>query len=77
MKNYSFERVFENDKDNRQQVVIHRKSRHFNWKTKLLCLLVAIVWWLVVTNINAYKSTPDHPMLTTYQDDISPIIQTV
>ncbi len=49
MKNYSFERVFGAEND--EQVIIHRKNHGFRLGTKLLCLLLAFLFWLVVANI--------------------------
>ena len=50
MKNYSFERVYGNESG--ETVEIHRKSHGFRLGTKILCLLLAFLFWLVVANMN-------------------------
>ena len=49
MKTYSFERVF--GAENAEQVVIHRKNHGFRLGTKLLCLLFAFLFWLIMVNV--------------------------
>ena len=49
MKNYSFERV--HGADDGEQVKLHRNKRRFRFGTKLLCLVLAFLLWLVVTNV--------------------------
>ena len=50
MKNYNFEhsRVAESG----EEVELRRKGRGFRLGSKLLCLLLAFVIWLIVTNVN-------------------------
>lgn len=54
MKNYSFERV--HSPGNEEQVEIQRKKRSFRLGTKLLCLLLAFLFWLIVTNVDTFKN---------------------
>lgn len=51
MKNYSFERV-----NGEEQVEIHRKNHGFRLGTKLFCLVLAFVFWLVVANVRMHMS---------------------
>ncbi len=59
MKNYNFERVY--GAENGEQVEIHSKNRGFHIVTKLLCLILAFAFWLVVTNVrlNARNESDD------------------
>ena len=50
MKNYSFERVYGGEDG--ESVEIHGKNHGFRLGTKLFCLLLAFVFWLVVTNVH-------------------------
>ena len=54
MKNYSFERV--HGSENGEQVEIQRKKRSFRLGTKVLCLLLAFLFWLIVTNVDNFKN---------------------
>ncbi len=56
MKTYSFERVYGSDVG--EQVEIHRKNHGLRLGTKLLCLLLAFIFWLVVTNAELAKNAP-------------------
>lgn len=49
MKNYSFERVY--GAEDGEQVEIHRKNHGFHLGTKLFCLILAFVFWLIVANV--------------------------
>ncbi len=49
MKTYSFERVYGNDAG--EQVEIHGKRHGLRLGTKLLCLFLAFLFWLIVTNV--------------------------
>ena len=49
MKSYSFEHV--NGKEN---VEIHRKNHGFRFGTKLFCLVLAFLFWLVIANIRLH-----------------------
>ncbi|MBR0442866.1 MAG: hypothetical protein IIX15_00860 [Clostridia bacterium] len=56
MKTYSFERVYGNEAG--EQVEIHRKNHGLRLGTKLLCLLLAFIFWLVVTNVELSNDAP-------------------
>lgn len=56
MKSYSFERVYGNEVG--EQVEIHRKNHGLRLGTKLLCLLLAFLFWLIVTNVDLAKNAP-------------------
>lgn len=44
-KNYTFERV----NGSTDHVELHRKGRHFHLLARLLCLLLAVLFWLLVS----------------------------
>jgi hypothetical protein len=56
MKSYSFERV-----NGEEQVEIHRKHHGFRLGTKLFCLLLAFLFWLIVANVRTDKAEADAP----------------
>lgn len=56
MKSYSFERVYGSEVG--EQVEIHRKNHGLRLGTKLFCLLLAFLFWLVVTNVALAKDSP-------------------
>ena len=57
MKNYSFERVY--GAEDGEQVEIHRKNHGFHLGTKLFCLALAFVFWLVVANVRLASEQQD------------------
>ena len=56
MKTYSFERVYGNEAG--EQVEIHGKRHGLRLGTKLLCLFLAFLFWLIVTNVQYSKNLP-------------------
>ena len=56
MKSNSFERVF--GAGNKEQVVIHQKNRRFHLRAKIICLVLAVIFWLVMTNVQSIKQQP-------------------
>ena len=74
MKSYSFEHVYGNDSG--EQVEIHRKSHGFRPGIMILCLLLAFLFWLVVTNLSDDKpldgaTTPDTEQTVEGEDSAS------
>ena len=57
MKTYSFERVYGNEAG--EQVEIHGKRHGLRLGTKLLCLFLAFLFWLIVTNVDLSKQAPE------------------
>lgn len=51
-KNYTFERV----NGSTDHVELHRKGHHFHLLARLLCLVLAVLFWLLV---GALKNTGD------------------
>ena len=56
MKSYSFERVYGNEAG--EQVEIHRKNHGLRLGTSVLCLLLAFLFWLIVTNVEFSEKLP-------------------
>ena len=57
MKNYSFERV--RGSENGEQVELHRKRHGFRLGTRMLCLIIAFLFWLLVTNVRTLREECD------------------
>lgn len=57
MKNYNFERVYGAEEG--EQVEIHRKNHGFHLGMKFFCLILAILFWLVVTNVRLISEHDD------------------
>ena len=57
MKTYSFERVYGNEAG--EQVEIHGKRHGLRLGTKLLCLFLAFLFWLIVTNVELSQKSPE------------------
>jgi hypothetical protein len=52
MKHTSFERVEKVQGDVRvEEVIVHRKRRHRHWKLRIWSLVLAILIWLLLTNL--------------------------
>lgn len=50
MKNYTFEREY--NADGSEEVKLHGKAHGFRLGTKLFCVLLAFLFWLIVTNVH-------------------------
>lgn len=58
MKTYSFERVYGNEAG--EQVEIHGKRHGLRLGAKLLCLVLAFLFWLIVTNVDLSQNAPEN-----------------
>lgn len=57
MKNTNLERVEKVQGDVRiEEVVVHRKKRYGYWKLKILSVLLAVLIWLVVGNVQSFRN---------------------
>ena len=68
MKSYNFEHG--RTTENGEEVELQRKGQGFRLGTKLLCLALAFVIWLVVTNVNGQEDANADSGLQTEQTDV-------
>ena len=54
MKNTSFERVYGGQSGDK--VEIHGKKRNGHWHLKILSVVLAFLFWLLISNIDTIKS---------------------
>ncbi len=54
-KNYTFERV----NGSTEHVELHRKGHHFHLLARLLCLLLAVAFWLLVSALKEPGTSDD------------------
>ena len=54
-KNYTFERV----NGTTDHVELHRKGHHFHLLARLLCLLLAVVFWLLISALKTSGTEKD------------------
>jgi len=56
MKNTSFERVEKVQGDVRtEEVVVHQKKRYGHWKLKILSVVLAVLIWLLLANVDELR----------------------
>ena len=57
MKNTSFERVEKVQGDVRtEEVVVHQKKRYGHWKLKILSVVLAVLIWLLLANVDEIRN---------------------
>ncbi len=54
MKNTSFERVYGGQ--NGDKVEIHGKKKNGHWHLKILSVVLAFLFWLLISNVDTIKS---------------------
>ena len=55
MRNTNFERVYGGQNDH--TVEIQGQKRHRHWPLKILSVVLAFLFWLIITNVNNVQSS--------------------